>query len=49
MKFGDFVPGQLYVGLSRCKDIKKISLVHKISVSDVMVDRKVMDFYRNYF
>lgn len=46
---GAFVAGQLYVGLSRCKEINKISLVNKISVGDVKVDRKVMDFYRNYF
>ena len=46
---GAFVAGQLYVALSRCSELKNISLINKISVSDVIIDRKVMDFYRNYF
>lgn len=46
---GAFVAGQLYVALSRCSELKNISLTNKISVSDVIIDRKVMDFYRNYF
>ena len=46
---GAFVSGQLYVGLSRCKEMNKISLINRLNVRDVKINRNVMDFYRYYF
>lgn len=43
---GCFDSSQLYVMLSRCKDLKNISFVRPPSYEDVIVDKKVKEFYR---
>ena len=39
--YGAFAPGQLYVALSRCKDLEGISLTKPIKKSDVIIDEKI--------
>ncbi len=39
--YGAFAPGQLYVALSRCKDLEGISLAKPIKKSDVIIDEKI--------
>lgn len=41
---GAFVPGQLYVALSRCKTLSGIVLTRRINKKDVMMDRRVVAF-----
>ena len=46
---GAFVAGQVYVALSRCKDLNNVSLARPISMTDVSVDERVIDFYNSLF
>lgn len=43
-----FSAGLCYVGLSRAKDLSQISFVRPITLSDVIVDQSVLDFYGGY-
>lgn len=43
---GSFATGQTYVGLSRCKSLKGLSLSRKILPSEIMVDEESVGFYR---
>lgn len=43
---GCFDSSQLYVMLSRCKDLRNISFVKPPQYSDVIVDKRVKEFYR---
>lgn len=44
---GCFSSGQLYVALSRCRDLKNISFVTPPSYEDVILDKRVKEFYRS--
>lgn len=46
---GAFVAGQVYVALSRCKDLNNVSLAKPISMTDVKVDERVIEFYNSLF
>lgn len=43
---GAFEYGQTYVALSRCRSLAGIALQSKIQLKDIMVDDRVIDFYR---
>lgn len=40
-----FAPGQLYVALSRCKEIKHLHLLSKIKQEYLLTSKEVLDFY----
>lgn len=42
-----FSPGQLYVALSRVRDIDHMHIQGRIKTSDLIVDKAVKDFYEN--
>lgn len=42
---GAFDTGQLYVALSRCTSMRGIQLLSNMSLRDVMVDKKIYEFY----
>jgi ATP-dependent exoDNAse (exonuclease V) alpha subunit len=44
---GAFAAGQAYVALSRCKDLSSVSLTRPIRMSDVKLDKRVVDFYKS--
>ena len=44
--YGAFAPGQLYVALSRCKDLEGISLAKPIKKSDVIIDEKIEELLK---
>ena len=46
---GAFVAGQVYVALSRCKNLNNVSLARPISMTDVSVDQRVIEFYNSLF
>ena len=46
---GAFAPGQTYVALSRCRSLTNIKLAKPIRMSDVEVDRGVLQFYKSLF
>lgn len=43
---GCFVPGQLYTALSRCKNLKELTIDRPVSEADIIVDDQVQDFYK---
>jgi ATP-dependent exoDNAse (exonuclease V) alpha subunit len=43
--YGCFASGQLYVALSRCKTMEKLSLTRFVKVDDVILDENVVNFY----
>ncbi len=44
-----FADGQLYVALSRVKNVKNLYITEPISVSDIKVNKRVIDFYNNIY
>lgn len=46
---GVFAPGQVYVALSRCRTLEKISFEKPITLSDIKVDEKILKFYTELF
>ncbi len=49
MGSGAFAHGQTYVALSRCRSLQGIRLHKQISPADVIVDRRVAEYYRAAF
>lgn len=45
---GAFAHGQTYVALSRCKSLEGIILKRQIEPKDVIVDQRVVDFYKTF-
>ncbi len=45
---GAFVPGQLYVALSRCRSLEGIHLKRKIRESDIWIDWRVVKFITGF-
>lgn len=44
--YGAFAPGQLYVALSRCKDLEGISLTKPVKKTDVIIDTKIEELLK---
>ena len=44
--YGAFAPGQLYVALSRCKDLEGISLTKPIKKTDILIDTKIAELLK---
>lgn len=47
--FGAFTPGQAYVALSRAKSTQGLRLVKPLRTKDIIVDKRVVDFYLRTF
>lgn len=47
--FGAFAPGQAYVALSRAKSTEGLRLVKPLRNKDILVDKRVVDFYLRTF
>lgn len=45
---GGFVHGQVYVALSRCKDLEKIQLIEPLQRSDIILDKTILRFYKEF-
>ncbi|NOT13388.1 MAG: hypothetical protein HOP23_16420 [Methylococcaceae bacterium] len=46
---GAFSPGQAYVALSRCRTLENVTFDKPISLDDIIVDPKIIEFYRHLF
>lgn len=46
---GAFAHGQLYVALSRCRSLRGVALRQKVSMSDIIVDKRVSKAYASGF
>lgn len=46
---GAFTAGQTYVMISRARDVQGLRLVKPLRVKDIIVDRRVLSFYRQCF
>ena len=44
-----FAAGQLYVALSRCTSLEGLRLNRALKPSDILVDKRVRDFYNEHF
>lgn len=45
--YGAFAHGQTYVALSRCRTLEGIILKRKLKSSDIIIDDRISDFYRD--
>ena len=43
-----FAPGQLYVALSRCTSLESLKLNRALKPDDILVDKRVIDFYNEH-
>ncbi|WP_159798881.1 hypothetical protein [Flavobacterium sp. MK4S-17] len=46
--YGAFLHGQTYVALSRCTNIDGLSFSSSLYHNDLIIDKKVIDFYSKY-
>lgn len=44
---GAFINGQLYTALSRCRNLEGLSLKRAINSSDIIEDKRLIEFYKN--
>ncbi len=46
--YGAFAPGQLYVGLSRCRSLSHLALRRPVRAKDMMCDARIQQFMRAF-